>query len=372
MSVSASDPVAGSGSGSGSDLDFDFDFDPDPDPILRGNRADGVPDAEVVPRASARLAGRVHRTPVLGSRSLDERSGATILLKCENFQKVGAFKFRGAMNAILCLDEDSRRRGVVTHSSGNHAQALALAARLAGVPARVVMPRTAPAVKRAATEGYGAVVVPCEPTLEAREGAVADLIARHGYTLIHPYDDWRVVAGQGTAAWELLEENEARGGAPLDALVAPVGGGGLLAGTVLAAEAFARRRPGVGAPTALAGEPRAADDAARSLAAGRILPSENPVTLADGLKTSLGVRPFAVIRGGVSEILTVSEEEILETLRFAWERLKIVIEPSAAVALAPFLLDRSGRWAGRRIGIVLSGGNVDMSPWFEGVARGRA
>lgn len=309
--------------------------------------------SEEVRAAVERLAPWVHRTPVLTSRTLDERCGGSVFLKCENFQRVGAFKFRGAMNAVLQLDAAAGAAGVVTHSSGNHAQALALAGQLAGVPVCVVMPRTAPAIKRAATEGYGARVVSCEPTLASRESTVADLIARHGFELVHPYDDWRVIAGQATAAWELLEQ-----AGPLDVVIAPCGGGGLLAGTALAVEA---RSPST---RVLGAEPAEADDARRSLESGAIQPSNDPRTVADGLRTSLGRRGFAVIRRRVEAILTASEPEILDAMRFVWERLKILIEPSCAVPVAPLLTGRFDA-RGLRVGVILTGGNVDLDPFFR-------
>ena len=239
--------------------------------------------------SAARLAPWAHRTPVLTSGTLDERCEGSIFLKCENFQRVGAFKFRGAMNAVLQLSADERRRGVVTHSSGNHGQALALAAKLRGVPVCVVMPRTAPASKRAATEGYGAHVIPCEPTLADRERTVARLVAEHGYELVHPFDDPRVIAGQGTAALELLEQ-----AGPLDVVVAPCGGGGLLAGTAIAVKGTSPSTRVFGA------EPANADDARRSLIEGRIVLSDDPRTIADGLRTSLCERTFAIAREKVT------------------------------------------------------------------------
>lgn len=312
--------------------------------------------ADDIRDAAERLAPWVHRTPVLTSRTLDDRCGGSIFLKCENFQRVGAFKFRGAMNAVLQLDRDERARGVVTHSSGNHAQALALAGKLAGVPVCVVMPHTAPAIKRAATEGYGARVVPCEPTLAAREQTVASLIASDGYTLVHPYDDWRVIAGQGTAAWELLDQS-----GPLDVVVTPCGGGGLLSGTAIAVKGRSPETRVYGA------EPATADDARRSLEAGRILPSNDPKTVADGLRTSLGTRDFDVIRQHVTAIHTATEAEILDALRFVMERLKIVIEPSSAVPLAPILTGRLDV-RGLRVGLILTGGNLDLAPFFQALA----
>ncbi len=303
--------------------------------------------------AASRLEPWVHRTPVFTSRTLDSITGAQIHLKCENLQRVGAFKFRGAMNALLQLEESRRAAGVITHSSGNHAQALARAGQLLGIPVCVVMPRSAPAVKREATAGYGAQIVPCEPTLASREATVAAEIDEHGYTLIHPYDDWNVIAGQATAAIELIEQ-----AGPLDVLLVPVGGGGLLAGTALAAHYFALETE------AVAAEPLAADDAARSLAAGSIQPANDPRTIADGLRSSLGQRGFAVIQRHVSRIVTVPEPAILDALRFVMERLKVIIEPSSAVPVAAAMA--AGQpFRDQRVGLILSGGNLDMNPLFD-------
>jgi threonine dehydratase len=261
------------------------------------------------------------------------------------------------MNALLLLDATQKTAGVVTHSSGNHAQALALAGRLLGIPVTIVMPRTAPAVKRAATEGYGAEIILCEPTLESREATVAAQIDRRGLALVHPYNDWNVIAGQGTAALEFLEQ-----AGPIDALVAPVGGGGLLSGTALASRGRSPTTRVIGA------EPERADDARRSLETGTIQPSLDPKTIADGLRTSLGTRTFAVISRHVDEIVTASEAEIINATRFVWERIKIVIEPSSAVAVAPLF---SGRIpvAGGRIGVILSGGNIDVEPFFQALTE---
>ena len=308
--------------------------------------------------AAERIGPYANRTPVVTSRTLDARTGARVLMKCEQFQRGGAFKFRGAMNAVLQLNEAERAVGVVTHSSGNHAQALALAGRLAGVAVTVVMPTNAPASKRAATEEYGAEVLPCEPTLAARESAVNKLIAERGLTLVHPFNDWRVIAGQGTAALELIEDF-----GPFDAILVPCGGGGLLSGTAIAAT-------GHGSATKVYGvEPEPADDARRSLKAGVILPSGDPQTIADGLRTSLGPKTFAVIRERVAGILIAPEGAILDAVRFAWERLKLVIEPSAAVPLVP-LLDRSFPADGLRVGVILSGGNLDLDPVFRALGGG--
>jgi threonine dehydratase len=313
----------------------------------------GLADIEL---AARRLEPWAHRTPLVTSRTLDARCGAKVFVKCENLQRVGAFKFRGAMNALLQLDDTRRAAGVVTHSSGNHAQALALAGQLLGVPVTIVMPRTAPAVKRAATEGYGARIVPCEPTQESREATVADEIERHGLTLVHPFNDWSVIAGQGTAALELLDQ-----AGPLDAVVAPVGGGGLIAGTALAVKGRLLQARVFGA------EPSTADDARRSLEAGTIQPSGDPRTIADGLRTSLGDRTFAVISRYVDGIVTSTDAELIDATRFVWERLKLVIEPSSAVVVAP-LLSGALSLPGLRVGIILSGGNVDVEPFFQSLA----
>jgi threonine dehydratase len=280
-----------------------------------------------------------------------------VFLKCENFQRVGAFKFRGAMNALLQLDDAGRKAGVVTHSSGNHGQALAAAGQLLGVPVCVVMPRTAPTVKRAAVEGYGARVVTCEPTLAAREAAVAQEIETHGLVLVHPFDDWRVIAGQGTAAWELLDQ-----AGPLDMVVCPVGGGGLASGTCLAVKG---RSPGT---RVVGAEPAAADDAMRSLASGRIEPSNDPKTMADGLRTSLGPKTFAVLNDRLDAVVTATDAETLDAMRFVWERLKILIEPSSAVPVAPILNSRLDV-KGLRVGVILTGGNVDLDPMFRALAE---
>lgn len=295
-----------------------------------------------------RLAGIANRTPVMTSRTLNKKAGCRVFLKCENFQRVGAFKFRGAYNAISQLDPSQREVGVITHSSGNHAQGVALAARLLHVRAVVVMPRDAPEIKRQATAGYGAEIVPC--FAEEREEVTQELISRHGYTLIHPYDNDHIIAGQGSAAWELFEEV-----GPLDLLLVPVGGGGLISGSALAASALAPDCRVVGV------EPQNADDARRSWREGRVFTWEQaPNTIADGLRTRyVGERNLRVMRRHVHDMITVSEEQIIDALRFALQRLKIVVEPSAAVALAPLL---AGHYAGDnlRAGAILSGGNTDM------------
>jgi threonine dehydratase len=306
-------------------------------------------------QAAERIQPYAHRTPVLTCDSLNQRVGAQVFLKCENLQKVGAFKFRGATNAVFSLPEAQAARGVVAHSSGNHAQALALAARLRGIPAYIVMPDNAPQVKKDAVRGYGGQITFCEPTLEARESTQAEVIARTGATEVHPYNNEKVIAGQGTAVLELLQEFP-----DLDVILAPVGGGGLLSGTAIAAT---ETRPGI---RVIAAEPELADDAFRSMQAGTILPSRSPKTIADGLLTSLGTLTFPIIRARVEQIVTVSEAAIIDAMRFTWERAKIVIEPSAAVPLG-LLFERKIDLAGRRVGVILSGGNVDLAklPWQD-------
>jgi threonine dehydratase len=314
-------------------------------------------DIDEIQEAAERVSAWAHRTPIMTSRAMDARCGGSVLFKCENFQKVGAFKFRGSVNALSRLTDLKRRAGVITHSSGNHAQALALAGRLMGAPVTVVMPRTAPAVKRAATEGYGARIVFCEPTFAARENTTLELMKREGLTLVHPFDDWNVIAGQGTAAWELLDD-----AGPLDLVLCPVGGGGLIAGTALAVKGRLPEAKVVGA------EPANADDARRSLETGTIQHCDDPQTIADGLRTtSIGERTFAVIARLVDQIVAVTEAEILEAMRFIWERMKIVIEPSSAVAVAPLLAGKLDV-RGLRVGVILSGGNVDLEQFFQALA----
>ena len=310
-------------------------------------------DLATVRAAHARIRPHVHRTPVLTSRSLDAAMGATLFFKCENLQKVGAFKARGACNAVFSLDDAEARRGVITHSSGNHGAAVAWAAARRGIPAWVVMPENSAEVKKAAVQGLGAAVRYCAPTLAARDTTCAAVQAETGALLIHPFDDWRVIAGQGTAALELLEEIP-----DLDAILTPVGGGGLLSGTAIAARAI---KPSIAVYGA---EPAGADDAWRSLQSGRIVPQTDPRTIADGLRSSLGVKTFAVLSKLVDAIGTTSEPAIVQAMRLAWEKLKLIIEPSSAVPLAA-LLERKLPVAGRRVGIVISGGNVDLDrlPW---------
>jgi threonine dehydratase/serine racemase len=312
-------------------------------------------DLAAVRGAAARIEGVAHRTPVATCATLDRMGGRRLFFKCEQLQKVGAFKFRGAMNAVAKLAPEMAARGVVTHSSGNHGQALALAARRRGIPAWIVMPSNAATVKLDAVREYGAHVVLCEPTLEARDAAARRLLGETGGVLVPPFDHPDVIAGQGTVALELLEQV-----ADLDAIVAPVGGGGLVSGIALATRELASH------VRVVAAEPRAADDAARSKALGRRVPQGPPNTIADGLLTSLGDLTWPVIRDCVERVVTVGEEEIVRAMRLLWERAKLLVEPSAAVAFAAVLTDDFRRLPGlERIGVVLSGGNVDLDrlPW---------
>jgi threonine dehydratase len=313
-----------------------------------------IPRFEDVIAAAERIGPHVHRTPVLTSRTLNRMTGAELFLKCENLQRVGAFKARGACNAVFALTDEEAARGVATHSSGNHGAALAYAAGLRGVPAIVVMPENAPPVKRAAVAGYGARIVTSGSRPLDRERKLEEVIEETGATFVHPSNDPWVIAGQGTAALELLAQVP-----ELDVVMVPVGGGGLLAGTALA---VAGCSPGT---RTVAAEPEMADDAYRSFRDGRIYPSENPQTIADGLRTFLGDVNFPIIREHVAEIVTVSERAIVEAMRMVWERVEIVIEPSAAVPVAALF---EGRFdpRGKRVGIVLSGGNVDLErlPWM--------
>jgi threonine dehydratase/serine racemase len=312
-------------------------------------------DLRAVREAAARLAGVAHRTPVATCATLDGLAGRRLFFKCEQLQKAGAFKFRGAMNAVASLGAERGARGVVTHSSGNHGQALALAARLRGLPAWVVMPRDVAAPKLRAVEAYGGRAVLCEPTLEARDSTARRVAGETGAVLIPPFDHPDVIAGQGTVALELLEQVP-----DLDAIVAPVGGGGLVSGIALASRELAPR------VRVIAAEPLAADDAARSKALGRVLPQQAPKTLADGLLTSLGALTWPVIRDCVERVVTVDEDEIVRAMRLLWERAKLLVEPSAAVALAAVLSGEFRGLAGaERVAVVLSGGNVDLDrlPW---------
>lgn len=315
--------------------------------------ADAVPRIEDIRRAAERIRPHVHRTPVLTSKAVNEISGADVFFKCENLQKAGAFKVRGATNAVLSLSDEEARRGVATHSSGNHAAALALAGGRRDIPVTVVMPENAPAIKKRAVEGYGARIIYCEPTFQAREEMLAQVAERTGAVVVHPFDDPRVVAGQGTAALELFEE-----AGDIDRVIAPVGGGGLLSGTALAARSL------LPAARVFGAEPRNVDDAWQSLKAGRIMPVTGKTSIADGLLGRLGSLTFPIIREHVAGIITVSEPAIVDAMRLVWERMKLIVEPSAAVAVAA-LLRQPDEFEGRRVGIILSGGNVDPDklPW---------
>ena len=308
---------------------------------------------DTIREAHDRIRPYIHRTAVLTNRTINDRAGADLYFKCENFQKIGAFKARGGLNAVLQVAANREGTAITTHSSGNHAQAIAFAARQVGLPAYIVMPRTAPQVKKDAVRGYGAEVIECEPTLEAREVGVRDVIARTGAVLVHPFDDDRVIAGQATAAKELIEDYGLGDTAPFDVMLAPVGGGGLLSGTALATHYLSP------ATRVIAGEPDGAADAVLSFRSGRVEKAPFVDTIADGLLTNLSERTLTIIRAHVADILTVSDAEIIAAMRLIWERMKIIIEPSCAVALA-VVLKYPNQFAGQKIGIILTGGNVDL------------
>lgn len=312
-----------------------------------------VPQLADVQKAAERIAPHAHRTPVMRCTAIDEIVGASLHFKCENLQKIGAFKFRGACNTLLSLSSEEIENGIATHSSGNHGAAVALAARLRGTTSVVVMPSNTSAVKEAAVAHYGARIVHCEPTEESRTQILEDILEKEGRTLVHPFDDVRVIAGQGTAALELMEQVP-----DLDVVMAPVGGGGLLGGTATAVAALSPRTRIIGA------EPAGADDTYRSFRAGHIIPVGVPDTIADGLRTTVGELTFPIIRKHVADIVRVSEEAIVEAMRLTWQRTKYIIEPSAAVPLAA-LLEKTVDVHGARVGIILSGGNVDLDalPW---------
>nr|UXE44182.1 L-threo-3-hydroxyaspartate ammonia-lyase [uncultured bacterium] len=316
----------------------------------------------LIEEARERIAGKVNVTPVLTSNTLDDLAGARLHFKCENFQKGGAFKARGASNAVFSLSESQARRGVATHSSGNHGAALARAAALRGIRAYVVMPDNTAHAKRAAVARYGAQITWCAPTQAARESTVRQVLAVTGATLVHPYDDLVVMAGQATAAVEFLNAVP-----DLEVLLCPVGGGGLVAGSAVAAKSL---KPAI---RVIGVEPVGADDAARSLRAGRIVPVENPNTIADGLRATVGERPLVEIRRLVEDIITVTDESIVRAMRQLWEVMKIVVEPSGAVPYAA-LLDAPPALRGRRVGIILSGGNLDLDhlPWSAPAAAAPA
>jgi len=310
-----------------------------------------------VESAYERIKEIVNPTPVMISSTLNEITASECFLKCENFQKTGAFKFRGAFNALSQLSPKQKKKGVITHSSGNHAQALALAAKLLGVEAVVVMPENAPPVKVVATKSYGAEIVVCGSHPTDREKTVASLIERYGYTLIHPSNDLKIIAGAGTAAYELIKKV-----GELDYVFSPVGGGGLLSGTAIATNGLLSSSKVIGI------EPKNADDAYQSLKAGKIIPAKNPNTIADGLRTSLGGNTFRIIREKVDQIITVSEEEIVDAMQFLWERMKLVVEPSGAVSLAG-VLSKQIDLRSKRVGIIISGGNIDLTDFFARIRQ---
>ena len=303
--------------------------------------------------AAQRIADHIHRTPLIHSEQLNRLCDSELFFKCENLQKVGAFKARGASNAVFAMAEEQVQAGVATHSSGNHAAALARAAGLRAVPAHIVMPENAPQVKKDATLAYGGRIVECEATLAARESTLKQVVSETGATVVHPYDNADVIAGQGTVGLELLEQLE-----NMDVVVVPVGGGGLLAGVAIAVKSL---QPGI---EVVAAEPAGADDAFRSFGLGQLLPQTNPRTIADGLLTSLGQRNFPIIQAYVDTIVTVEEESIVRAMQLQWSRLKSVVEPSGAVSFAA-VLEYPERFRGRRVGVVISGGNLDLSnlPW---------
>ncbi|WP_423821142.1 pyridoxal-phosphate dependent enzyme [Salinisphaera sp. SPP-AMP-43] len=303
--------------------------------------------------ARERIAPAIHHTPVMTCRAIDEVSRAELFFKCENFQKSGSFKARGATNAVFSLDDDTCRRGVATHSSGNHGQALARAAAARDIPATIVMPETAPQPKIDAVREYGAEVVFCEATNAARQASLVEVVARTGAEFIPPYDDLRVIAGQASCAAELIEDV-----ADLDTLIAPIGGGGLISGTALTVAHYA---PHI---AVYAGEPVAADDAWRSLQTGQRCSNDAPVTIADGLKASLGEITWPIVRDHVHDIVRVDESAIITAMRLIWQRMKIIVEPSCAVAVAA-ILSEPQHFVGRRVGVILTGGNVDIDnlPW---------
>jgi threonine dehydratase len=307
-----------------------------------------LPSLIDIQKAHDRIRPFVHRTPVMSSQQLNRIFGCDLYFKCENFQKVGAFKFRGATNAVLMLDEDQKKRGVVTHSSGNHAAALALAARMNGIKAYIVMPENAPSVKKAAVAGYGARITYCKPTLSAREETCNSIIEREGATLVHPYDNFNVICGQGTAALELLEDVD-----DLEIIIAPIGGGGLMSGSSICSRGIKSNIKVIGA------EPFNANDAWKSFKSGELIPSVNPLTIADGLLTSLSELTFTAIRNNVDDILTVREETILKSMILVWERMKIIIEPSSATVLG-VISENPEFFKGKKTGLIISGGNVDL------------
>ena len=308
-----------------------------------------LPNLSDILSAHERIKPFVHRTPVLTSQQLNRIFDCELYFKCENFQKVGAFKFRGATNAVMSLTDEQKIHGVVTHSSGNHAAALALAARMNNIKAFIVMPENAPSVKKDAVAGYGASITFCRPTLQSREENCRSIMEKEGATMVHPYDNFNVICGQGTASLELLEEK-----GDLDTVIAPVGGGGLMSGTSTCVKGISNKTEVIGA------EPENANDAWKSFNTGILTPSVNPLTIADCLLTSLSELTFSVIRKNVDVIFTVKEESIISSMKLVWERMKIIIEPSSATVLA-VIHENPGFFRGKKVGLIISGGNVDLS-----------
>ncbi len=315
-----------------------------------------IPTFEDVKTAHARIKPHIHRTPVLTSSYFNDLVGAELFFKCENFQKAGAFKVRGASNAVFGLSDEDAAKGVCTHSSGNHALSLSYAAGRRGIPCNVVMPRTAPDAKKAAVRGYGGIITECEPSTTSREAVFAEVQAATGGNFVHPYNDPRVIAGQGTCSLEFMEQTDG-----LDMMVAPIGGGGMISGTCLTLSNIA---PEV---KIIAAEPEQADDAYRSFKAGHIIADDAPVTIADGLKVPLKELTWHFVSNHVTDILTCSEQEIIDAMKLTWQRMKIVMEPSCAVPLAAILKNKE-KFAGKRVGVIITGGNVDLDklPWIMG------
>ncbi len=307
-----------------------------------------IPSSEELKKTQKRINKFIHKTPVLSSESINEIAGCSIHFKCENFQKMGAFKMRGASNALLKLSQSQKQNGVTTHSSGNFGQAVALSAKLNNIKATIVMPSNAPSVKKEAVKGYGARIIECEPTLQAREATANSVVESSGATFLHPYNCYDVIAGNSTATIELLEQTS-----DLDCIIAPIGGGGLISGTALAANYFSNIN-------VFGAEPKGADDAFRSFKKGKLLPMINPITIADGLRTSLGDKGFDIIMKYVTDIFTCEEDEIIYAMKLIWERMKIIIEPSCAVPLA-VLLKNKAVFKNKNVGIIITGGNVDLS-----------
>jgi len=308
-----------------------------------------VPTRSDIEHSSDILSGYAHKTPVLTSSSINEIAGTQLYFKCENFQKVGAFKFRGAMSTVLRLDQAEQQRGVATHSSGNHAQALALAAQIIGIQAYIVMPENAPEIKIKAVKHYGAEITFCKPTLQDREDTLAEIVKRTGAWFIHPYNDYNVIAGQASCAYELINHVD-----HLNSIITPVGGGGLLSGTLLSANYFSNDI------RVFAGEPEGARDAYLSMQEGKLIPSINPNTIADGLLTSLGSKTYPIIAENIEEIFLVSDEEIINAMRLLWERMKIIVEPSGAVPFAAILKQKE-KFKNKKTGVIISGGNIDLN-----------